>query len=170
MAGLEPNPNLKRDSYPNASSALEPTRADSPGRDGAGWQLPDCRLRFELIELALVASGAVPGALLRWQLVERLGPQIGAISGANLLVNLVGCGLLGLLSGPVPHRTPLMLALGIGFCGSLTTFSGWILDLTSLQQRGQSLGALVLLLASLGLGLLAALGGRALSRRLFRVR
>ena len=102
--------------------------------------------------------------------MERLGPQLGVHSGANLLVNLVGCFLLGFLSGPVPHRTPLMLALGIGFCGSLTTFSGWILDLASLEQQGQSLGALVLLLTSLGLGLLAALGGRACSRRLFRGR
>ena len=141
-----------------------------PRLPGTRAGMADRRLRFELQELALVASGAVPGALLRWQLVERLGPQLGVPSGANLLVNLVGCSLLGVLSGPVPHRTPLMLALGIGFCGSLTTFSGWILDLADLQQQGLGLGALALLLTSLGLGLLAALGGRALSRRLFRGR
>ena len=128
--------------------------------------MADRRLRFERKALALVACGAVPGALVRWQLVERLGPQIGGPSGANLLVNLV----LGFLSGPLPYRTPLMLALGIGFCGSLTTFSGWIFDLASFQQQGQSIGALALLLTSLGLGLLAALGGRACSRRLFRDR
>ena len=138
----------------------------------AGLERPDRLLRFELKALALVASGAVPGAQVRWQLVERLGPQLGGPWGANLLANLVGCCLLGFLSGPVPYRTPLMLALGIGFCGSLTTFSGWILDLADLQQQGQGLGmgALALLLTSLGLGLLAALGGRALSRRLFRGR
>ncbi len=126
------------------------------------------RLRFALKDLGLVALGAVPGALLRWQVLERLGPQIGGPSGANLVVNLLGCFLLGGLIGPVPHRIPLMLALGIGFCGSLTTFSGWILDLANLQQQGQGPGALLLLVASLGLGLLAALAGRALSRRLFR--
>ena len=180
MAGLDSNPNPETEA-PGPVDRSEATgqrpfvrweglAAHPSGPPGTSLERGDRRLRFELKALALVASGAMPGALVRWQLVERLGPQIGAISGANLLVNLVGCGLLGLLSGPVPHRTPLMLALGIGFCGSLTTFSGWILDLTSLQQRGQSLGALVLLLASLGLGLLAALGGRALSRRLFRVR
>ena len=136
----------------------------------ASLERPDRLLRFELKALALVVSGAVPGALVSWQLVERLGPQLGGARGANLLANLVGCCLLGVLSGPVPYRTPLMLALGIGFCGSLTTFSGWILDLASLQHQGQGLGALLLLVASLGLGLLAALGGRALSRRLFRGR
>ena len=133
----------------------------------AGLERPDRRLRFELKALALVASGAVPGALVRWQLVERLGPQIGGASAANLLANLAGCLLLGFLSGPMPYRTPLMLLLGIGFCGSLSTFSGWILDLASLQHRGQGLGGLALVLTSLALGLLAALGGRAFSRRLF---
>jgi len=78
--------------------------------------------------------------------------------------------LLGFLSGPLPSRTPLMLVLGIGFCGSLSTFSGWILDLASFQHQGQGLGGLALVLTSLGLGLLAALGGRACSRRLFRGR
>lgn len=136
----------------------------------AGLERPDRRLRFELKALALVASGAVPGALVRWQLVERLGPQIGGASAANLLANLAGCLLLGFLSGPMPYRTPLMLLLGIGFCGSLSTFSGWILDLASLQHRGQGLGGLALVLTSLALGLLAALGGRACSRRLFRGR
>ena len=136
----------------------------------AGLERPDRRLRFELKALALVASGAVPGALVRWQLVERLGPQIGGASAANLLANLAGCLLLGFLSGPMPYRTPLMLLLGIGFCGSLSTFSGWILDLASLQHQGQGLGGLALVLTSLGLGLLAALGGRACSRRLFRGR
>ena len=136
----------------------------------AGLERPERLLWFELKALALVASGAVPGALVRWQLVERLGPQLGGPWGANLLANLVGCFLLGFLSGPLPSRTPLMLVLGIGFCGSLSTFSGWILDLASFQHQGQGLGGLALVLTSLGLGLLAALGGRACSRRLFRGR
>jgi CrcB protein len=136
----------------------------------AGLERPDRLLWFELKALALVASGAVPGALVRWQLVGRLGPHLGGPWGANLLANLVGCFLLGFLSGPLPSRTPLMLVLGIGFCGSLTTFSGWILDLASFQHQGQGLGGLALVLTSLGLGLLAALGGRAFSRRLFRGR
>ena len=184
MAGMASNPNPHPESaaqghgHGDGSKATDhrplgpgADQAGNPsGRHGTSLDTANRRLRFELKALALVASGAVPGALLRWQLVERLGPQIGGPSGANLLVNLVGCLLLGFLSGPLPYRTPLLLALGIGFCGSLTTFSGWIFDLASLQQQDQGRQALVLLLTSLGLGLLAALGGRACSRRLFRGR
>ena len=127
-------------------------------------------LRFELRELALVALGAVPGALLRWQSGVQLGPHLGGSAGANLLVNLVGSFLLGFLAGPIPRRTSLVLMLGIGFCGSLTTFSSWMLDVTGLLRTGRLLAGLLLIVASLALGLLCAAGGLGLSRLLFRRR
>ncbi|MEN9862182.1 MAG: hypothetical protein RLZZ515_2664, partial [Cyanobacteriota bacterium] len=86
------------------------------------------RLSFEVRELALVALGAMPGALLRWQSSVQLGPFLGGNAGADLLVNLVGSFILGVLAGPIPRRTSLLLLMGIGFCGSLTTFSSWMLD------------------------------------------
>ena len=49
-------------------------------------------LQLELQELLLVGVGAVFGALLRWQLALHLGDQ-------NLLVNVLGAALLGLLAG-----------------------------------------------------------------------
>ena len=127
-------------------------------------------LRFELRELVLVALGAVPGALLRWQSGVQLGPHLGGSAGANLLVNLVGSFLLGFLAGPIPRRTSLVLMLGIGFCGSLTTFSSWMLDVTGLLRTGRPLAGLLLIVASLALGLLCAAGGLGLSRLLFRRR
>ena len=71
-------------------------------------------LQLELLELLLVGVGAVPGALLRWQLALHLGDQ-------NLLVNVIGAALLGFLAG-LPAAPRRQLLLGIGFCGSLTTF------------------------------------------------
>jgi CrcB protein len=127
-------------------------------------------LRFELRELALVALGAVPGALLRWQSGVQLGPHLGGSAGANLLVNLVGSFLLGFLAGPIPRRTSLVLMLGIGFCGSLTTFSSWMLDVTGLLRTGRPLAGLLLIVVSLALGLFCAAGGLGLSRLLFRRR
>jgi len=130
------------------------------------------RLRFELWELALVAAGAVPGALLRWRIEAQVGPLLASgaagVAAANLLSNLVGSFLLGVLAGPIPWRPPLLLMGGIGFCGSLTTFSSWMLDLVRLGQQGQGLAGLALLVASLVLGLAAAATGLALSRVGFR--
>jgi len=126
------------------------------------------RLRFELRELLLVAAGAVPGALLRWQAAVQLGPWIGGNAGADLLVNLVGSFVLGFLAGPIPRRTSLVLWLGIGFCGCLTTFSSWMLDVVHLIETGQLWGALALVLGSLVFGLATAAVGLVCSRRLFR--
>ena len=126
------------------------------------------RLRFELRELALVAAGAVPGALLRWQSDQQLGPHLGGSGVANLLVNLLGAFVLGVLAGPIPRRTSLVLLLGIGFCGSLTTFSSWMLDVARLLQAQQPAGAVLLLLGSLLLGVAAAAAGLALSQGLRR--
>ncbi|MCP9850216.1 CrcB family protein [Cyanobium sp. Morenito 9A2] len=125
-------------------------------------------LRFDLKELALVGAGAVPGALLRWQAVVQLGPVLGGSAGANLLVNLVGSFLLGILVGPLKPASAVMLLLGIGFCGSLTTFSSWMLDVVRLQQQGHGPSAVLLVAASLGLGLLAAGLGQATSRSWIR--
>ncbi len=126
------------------------------------------RLRFALRELALVGLGAVPGAWLRWQAGVQLGPWLGGSAGANLLVNLCGAYLLGLLSGPIPQRTGLLLALGVGFCGSLTTFSSWMFDLVALLRSARPLTAVALLTVSLAGGLAAAALGLATSRHLRR--
>ena len=128
------------------------------------------RLRFELRELLLVGLGAIPGALLRWQSAVQLGPWLGGSAGADLLVNVVGSFVLGFLAGPIPRRTGLLLLVGIGFCGSLTTFSSWILDVVKLLEKGQPLGAGLLVLLSLLLGLAAAGLGLGLSRLLYRRR
>ena len=128
------------------------------------------RLRFEFQELAWVALGAVPGALLRWQSAVQLGPWIGGSAGSDLLVNLIGSFVLGFLAGPIPYRTNLVLLLGIGFCGCLTTFSSWMLDVVKLMRAGSLAEALLLIVLSLALGLLFAAGGLLSSRRLFRAR
>ena len=53
-------------------------------------------MQLELQELLLVGVGAVPGALFRWQLALDLGDQ-------NLLVNVLGAALLGLLASAVGY-------------------------------------------------------------------
>ena len=106
------------------------------------------RLQLELQELLLVGLGAVPGALLRWQVDLHLGDQ-------SLLVNVLGAALLGLLAG-LPSAPRRQLLLGIGFCGSLTTFSSWMLAAMNHLSVGDWTAALGLIGLTLGLGLGAA--------------
>ena len=115
-------------------------------------------LRSELTELLLVAVSAVPGALLRWQLAHHLGVQ-------TLLVNVLGAALLGLLAG-LPAAPRRQLLVGIGFCGSLTTFSSWTLAAMKQLSAGDWAAALGLIGLTLGLGLGAAALGFSLGRRL----
>ena len=127
----------------------------------------DRQLRFALKELALVGCGAVPGAWLRWQSGVHLGPVLGGTAVSDLLVNLIGSLILGFLAGPMPRRPSLLLLLGIGFCGCLTTFSSWMLDVVKLLQAGQPVFGLLLIVVSLLLGLACAAAGFQLSRRVF---
>ena len=105
-------------------------------------------LKFELQELLLVALGAVPGALLRWQLSLHLADQ-------NLVANTLGSALLGFLAG-LPAAPRRQLLLGVGFCGSLTTFSSWMLDAVRQLGVGEIKSAAGLIGLTLGLGLGAA--------------
>jgi len=116
-------------------------------------------LQLELRELLLVGVGAVPGALLRWQLALHLGDQ-------NLLVNVLGAALLGLLAG-LPAAPRRQLLLGIGFCGSLTTFSSWMLAAMKHLSTGDWGAGLLLIVVSLLLGVASAAAGFLLSRRVF---
>ena len=115
-------------------------------------------LQRELAELVLVAVGAVPGAVLRWQLAVHVGDD-------DLIANVVGSLLLGLLAG-LPSRPRRQLLLGIGFCGSLTTFSSWMVNTIRFLASGQWPEALGLLGLTLGLGLGAAALGFGLGRTL----
>ena len=71
----------------------------------------------------LVSIGAVPGALFRWQIDD------------VFIVNIIGCFLLGMINSlPISRRYKLIF--GFGFCGSLTTFSGWSFQLFQLISKG----------------------------------
>ena len=71
----------------------------------------------------LISIGAFPAAIFRWQIDE------------IFIVNTVGCFLLGFINA-MPISSRYKLILGFGFCGSLTTFSGWSFQLFDLISQG----------------------------------
>tara|TARA_Y100001968_G_scaffold271663_1_gene263422 strand:+ start:864 stop:1196 length:333 start_codon:yes stop_codon:yes gene_type:complete len=70
-----------------------------------------------------ISIGAIPGALLRWQIDE------------TFFVNLIGCFLLGFFNSLAISKE-YKLTLGVGLCGSMTTFSGWTFHLHNLLSQG----------------------------------
>lgn len=128
-------------------------------------------LNGEVRELMLVAAGAIPGALLRWQFEGQGVAAIGGLKGqieGDIVANLLGCLLIGLLYSRPRAPQRLLLWGAIGFCGSLTTFSAWMLALVRALDRGAPLAALSVLLSSLLGGLLLVSLGRALGVLWFR--
>ena len=71
----------------------------------------------------MISIGAFPAAILRWQIDE------------TFVVNLIGCFLLGFINS-LNISSRYKLIFGFGFCGSLTTFSGWSSQIYQLISQG----------------------------------
>jgi CrcB protein len=79
----------------------------------------------------------------------------------TLVANLVGAFLLGMVSMTAARIRlgPAGLLAGTGFCGALTTFSTFQVEVLALIDRGSTATAAAYLAASLAAGLLCAYGG-----------
>ena len=113
----------------------------------------------------LVAMGALPGAWLRFLLVNHLQPLLPRKHWATAGVNLVACLALGLLLSLGDGCTDLRrlaLMLSVGFLGSFSTFSTFVVELLQALGEGQAGEALRLAGFSVGGGLLALELGRRL--------
>lgn len=120
-----------------------------------------------LESVLLVALGAVPGAWLRFRLVNYFEPMPPAKHWSTLGVNVGASFALGLLAGLAPGCGPgaaqILLLLGSGFLGSLSTFSTFIAEIFLLLQAEAPREAALLCGASVLLGLLAVAAGLAVS-------
>jgi fluoride exporter len=112
----------------------------------------------------LVAGGF--GAVLRF-LVDGAVARRAARSFpfGTLAVNISGAVLLGLLSGLALSRHVALVA-DTAFVGSYTTFSTWMLETQRLGEERQVGGVVANLVASIVLGIAAALLGQWIAGRL----
>ena len=109
-------------------------------------------------EVVLVGLGAIPGAWLRLKVVNHFQPMVPKKHWGTFIVNVVACFALGLvlsLHESCAPSTGIALLMGVGFFGSLSTFSTFAVELLSELRAGQALTAFVLAVASIGAGLLA---------------
>ena len=99
------------------------------------------------------------GGIVRFQISKWL-PSSPDFPWGTLVVNYLGifC-LVYLVKGYLVYKGSskgLILALGTGFCGGLTTFSSLLLDAVKLLDTGRYLSLSIYLLLSVGGGLLFA--------------
>ena len=99
------------------------------------------------------------GGIVRFQISSWL-PSSPDFPWGTLVVNYLGilC-LVYLVKGYLVYKGSskgVILALGTGFCGGLTTFSSLLLDAVKLLDTGRYLSLLTYLLLSVGGGLLLA--------------
>lgn len=116
--------------------------------------------------LLVFAGGAVgaPGRYLLDRFVQsrhRIRFPVG-----TLVINVLGCFLLGLVSGWSGASDAAVALLATGFCGGFTTFSTFAVEAVELALAGRARGAAVAggyATASVALGLAAAAAGVALT-------
>jgi CrcB protein len=106
----------------------------------------------------LIAGGF--GAVLRFLVDGALARRAArSFPFGTLAVNISGAALLGLLGGLALSRHAALLA-DTAFVGSYTTFSTWMLETQRLSEERQLRSAVANLVASIVLGIAAALAGQ----------
>ena len=105
----------------------------------------------------LIACGGVAGATVRWSVAEALGS--GSFPWATFAANIVGSSLLAwITTSNFSQQT--RRAVGMGFCGGLTTFSTFSVEVVELAEDGRPVLSAIYLAASI----LAALAAFATTR------
>lgn len=122
--------------------------------------------------LLAVGAGAAIGAWTRWLLGLLLNPLFPTLPLGTLAANLVGGYLMGLTLGALSHFEALPLEIRLlvttGFLGSLTTFSTFSAEASTLLSRDQLGWAAAHVAAHLAGSVLMTFAGIATMRLILR--
>lgn len=105
-----------------------------------------------------VAIGGFCGAICRYYISSYINKKIGYIPFGTLFVNIVGSFLLGYVIA-LEVKSEFYLFFGVGLLGSFTTFSTFMLEISKFFENKQSSQAIIYLLLSIILGVVAAITG-----------
>ena len=110
-----------------------------------------------------ISSGAAIGALLRWFFGLRLNSLLPELPLGTLISNLVGGYIIGVAMAyfaTMPELAPeWRLFIITGFCGGLTTFSTFSVEIVALLQQGRAAMACGAIAAHLGGSVLMTFAG-----------
>ena len=75
-----------------------------------------------MLEFFIISIGSILGSLIKWK-IDNI-----------FFVNILGCFIFGFINN-LQISKKFKLFFCFSFCGSLTTFSGWILDLFNIFNK-----------------------------------
>ncbi len=104
----------------------------------------------------LVVAGALVGAPLRLLATRLAARNGGEPARGTLAVNVVGSALLGLVLGAAATPPAVVALVGVGFCGTLTTFSTFGADVLRMVEQRRLARGLAHVVATVVLGVGAA--------------
>jgi CrcB protein len=114
------------------------------------------------LAFVLVAAGGLVGAIVRYTtgvLFGRLRINLARFPVHTLVVNLMGSFFLGMFHANIDLSDPVYTVLGVGFCGSLTTFSTFCAELQAMYRARFRVEMAAYLFTSVAVGLVAAFLG-----------
>ncbi|ANT63961.1 MULTISPECIES: fluoride efflux transporter CrcB [Prosthecochloris] len=125
-------------------------------------------MQDRFISVLLVGTGGFFGAVARYLVGVVMPFLVGGFPYATMLVNLVGCIIIGLLSelALTSHMisSELRLLLVAGFCGGFTTFSSYMFEIMAMLRDGAVFTASIYLSGSILGGMLCLYLGILLAR------
>lgn len=113
-------------------------------------------------DVLLVAAGAFAGAVLRYVLTRTIRSDSLGSAAAILTANVLGSFILGIIFAWDSAAGSLLV--GIGFCGALTTFSTFSLDVLEFADAGRVRLAVGYVVLSTVACVVAVAAGAALGR------
>ncbi len=152
---------------PDGVLAQRPAGSQQP-TTGPSHPPPSFALHETIVTITAVGLGGVLGANARYVLGTWAQAAWGSeFPWGTLLINVLGSLLIGvfltLATERLTIRPATRLFVATGILGAFTTFSTMSYELVHLLQAGALIRAVLYLLASLGLGLIAVIGGRVLA-------
>jgi CrcB protein len=124
-----------------------------------------------VLDAVLVLGGGAIGAPVRYltdRAVQRRHET--AFPWGTITVNILGTLVLGLLTGALvagaaPHS--VLMLVGVGFCGALTTYSTFSYETLRLWEDGAAFYAVANVVISVGAALGAAFTGAAIAQSIW---
>ena len=110
-----------------------------------------------MFEFFVISAGSILGSLIRWK-VDNI-----------FFVNILGCLIFGFINN-LHVSKKIKLFLCFSFCGSLTTFSGWILDLYNILNKGLYFIFFLRVSFFIGIGYFAMYSGYSISESINKLK